>query len=181
MENVSIAAILTKAETTHRLEKREIVALLQADACESELYAAADRRRRFVGDDLHLRGLIEFSNRCGATASTADCVDNACVERRLAPDVIVRLATKARGYGYGPWCCSPARMPTPSTACVTSSGVSRRLLTVTLSVGEKPTEVYRAYRQAGADRYLLRIETTDRSLPRPDPGMEWENRPAART
>jgi len=182
MENVSIAAILTKAETTHRLEKREIVALLQADACESELYAAADRvRRRFVGDDVHLRGLIEFSNRCGRNCLYCGLRrDNACVERyRLAPDVIVRLATKARGYGYRTVVLQSGEDAwyTVDRMCDIIRRIKALGLTVTLSVGEKPTEVYRAYRQAGADRYLLRIETTDRDLYHAlDPGMEWENR-----
>ena len=50
-------------------------------------------------------------------------------------------------------------------------------LAVTLSIGEKSREEYLAYRQAGAERYLLRIETTDRDLyHRLDPGMSWENR-----
>ena len=35
---------------------------------------------------------------------------------------------------------------------------------ITLSFGEKSFEQYRAYKKAGADRYLLRIETADRAL-----------------
>ena len=50
-------------------------------------------------------------------------------------------------------------------------------MAVTLSIGEKTYEEYKAYRDAGADRYLLRIETTDRNLyHRLDPGMSWDNR-----
>ena len=48
---------------------------------------------------------------------------------------------------------------------------------VTLSLGEKTREEYAAYRRAGADRYLLRIETTDKALyEKMDPGMSWDNR-----
>lgn len=48
-------------------------------------------------------------------------------------------------------------------------------LALTLSIGEKAD--YRAYREAGANRFLLRIETTDKELyHRFDPGMSWEAR-----
>ena len=50
-------------------------------------------------------------------------------------------------------------------------------LAITLSIGEKSREQYRAYREAGADRYLLRIETTDRWLfEAMRPGSSFENR-----
>ena len=50
-------------------------------------------------------------------------------------------------------------------------------IAVTLSIGEKSYEEYKAYRDAGADRYLLRIETTDKDLyHRLDPRMSWDNR-----
>ena len=48
---------------------------------------------------------------------------------------------------------------------------------LTLSIGERSREEYAALRQAGADRYLLRIETTDKALyEQLDPGMSWDNR-----
>jgi biotin synthase len=37
-------------------------------------------------------------------------------------------------------------------------------LSVTVSAGEKTREIYKAYRQAGADRYLLRFETSSETL-----------------
>jgi biotin synthase len=50
-------------------------------------------------------------------------------------------------------------------------------LAITLSIGEKTEEEYQAYREAGADRYLLRIETTDQFLyEEMDPGMNHGNR-----
>ena len=48
---------------------------------------------------------------------------------------------------------------------------------VTLSVGERTYEDYKLWKEAGADRYLIRIETTDKDLyHRLDPGMSWQNR-----
>ena len=50
-------------------------------------------------------------------------------------------------------------------------------IAITLSVGEKDRDTYRLWHDAGADRYLLKIETTDESLyKRLHPGMSLENR-----
>ena len=50
-------------------------------------------------------------------------------------------------------------------------------LAITLSIGERPYEDYQAFKQAGADRYLLRVETTDKALyEKYNPNMSFENR-----
>ena len=41
---------------------------------------------------------------------------------------------------------------------------SRTELAITLSMGERDKSTYSAWREAGADRYLLRIETTDEKI-----------------
>jgi biotin synthase len=48
---------------------------------------------------------------------------------------------------------------------------------ITLSIGERSYEDYKAFREAGADRYLMRIETTDKDLyHKLDPNMSWQHR-----
>ena len=48
---------------------------------------------------------------------------------------------------------------------------------ITLSLGERSYDEYKAWKEAGADRYLIRIETTDKDLyHRLDPDMSWQNR-----
>ena len=48
---------------------------------------------------------------------------------------------------------------------------------MTLSIGERSFEDYKAFKDAGADRYLLRIETTDKELyKKMHPNMNFENR-----
>ena len=48
---------------------------------------------------------------------------------------------------------------------------------ITLSIGERTKEEYKAFKQAGADRFLLRIETTDPDLyAKMHPGMNHNNR-----
>ena len=49
----------------HSLSKAEITLLLHDNESVQQLFAVADRvRSQYVGDQVHLRGLIEFSNVC---------------------------------------------------------------------------------------------------------------------
>ena len=64
-----------------------------------------------------------------------------------------------------------------SSFCKLISDIKSLGCAVTLSIGEKTFDEYKAYREAGADRYLLRIETTDKNLySRLHPNMDWEKR-----
>ncbi|MEI6437817.1 MAG: [FeFe] hydrogenase H-cluster radical SAM maturase HydE [Candidatus Omnitrophota bacterium] len=134
------------------------------------LFARADRvRHEQVGDAVHLRGLIEFSNVCGK-----DCLycglrrSNKRVERyHMAVDEIVAAATQAASLGYqsvvlqsGENCQYPV-----DDMCRLVSRIKKDLaLAVTLSIGEKSRDEYAALKDAGADRYLLRFETSSEKL-----------------
>lgn len=177
-----IQALIKKAETTHELAKDEIVALLTDTKYEDEFFAAADQvRRKYVGDEVHLRGLIEFSNTCKQNCLYCGLRrDNKKVNRyRLEPDTIIDFAVKAKSYGYRTVVLQSGEDEwfDVNTMVAVIKQIKKLDLAITLSVGEKSREVYQAYRDAGADRYLLRIETTDKELyEKLDPGMSWDNR-----
>lgn len=182
MDEAARHALIDKAERTHRLAEAELAALLADDGATDELAAAADRvRRAFVSDEVHLRGLIEFSSYCRQNCLYCGLRrDNKNAQRyRLSPEEIVALAEKAKAAGY-----PTVVMQSGEDAWFTAErlaaivrDVKRLGLTVTLSVGERTTDEYRVLREAGADRFLLRIETTDRALyERLDPGMSHEDR-----
>ena len=175
--------LIEKAEKTHFLTRDELTALLQCDdETARKLFAAADRvRAAFVGDDVQLRGLIEFSNHC-----RNDCLycgirrDNRQAQRyRLDPDIIIAHAAAAAKLGF-----KTVVMQSGEDVWYTTDRMTRIIraikdmdMAVTLGIGEKSYEEYKAYRDAGADRYLLRIETTDKDLYRRlDPEMSWDNR-----
>ena len=176
--------LIEKAEKEHSLCEEELAELLASSAAEEPLAAAADRvRRKYVGDGVHLRGLIEFTNICRRSCFYCGLRrENERAERyRLRPQEIVRLAQNARGYGYrtvvlqggedGYW---HVERLAPILREIRALG-----LVITLSIGERTEEEYRALKEAGASRFLLRIETTDRELyERFDPGMSWEARRA---
>ena len=57
--------LIDKAENEHLLNIDELTALLESSEYDEALFSAADRvRKKYVGDEVHLRGLIEFSNIC---------------------------------------------------------------------------------------------------------------------
>lgn len=179
---MDIAAIIAKAEAAHRLTKAEIVALLADEDKSQDLFAAADRvRRQYVGDEVHLRGLIEFSNTCRQNCHYCGLRrDNRVIARyRLEPDTIIDFARKAVTYGYRTLVLQSGEDPyyTLDKLKYIISEIKKLDVAITLSIGEKTCDEYKALKEAGADRYLLRIETTDKALYEAlDPGMSFANR-----
>jgi biotin synthase len=135
-----------------------------------ELWARADAvRAEHVGNAIHLRGLIEVSNFC--VRSCAYCGLSACapgVERyRMPQEDILECARRAKDYGFGTVVMQGGEDPGITQAFMAST--IRRIkedtgLAITLSLGEREPEELRAWKEAGADRYLLRFETTDPEL-----------------
>ncbi len=173
--------LIIQAENTHQLKLQEIVSLLE-EKDSVPLFAAADRvRRKHIGDGVYIRGLIEFSSYC-----KNDCMycglrrSNAKAQRyRLSPAQIIEMAQKAVGYGYKTIVLQSGEDLWFSTdkICEILREIKKLDVAITLSIGEKTREEYAAYKQAGADRYLLRIETTDKELyEKLDPQMSFENR-----
>ncbi len=176
-----IDEILTCVAQTHTLLKEEIIRLLLLPDA-TALFAAADKiRRDFVGDGVYLRALIEFSNYCKNNCLYCGIrAGNTRVKRyRLTPEQIIQTAKQAVGYGYKTIVLQSGEDVwfDADKLCAIIQEIKKLDVAVTLSIGEKSREEYAAYRRAGADRYLLRIETTDKNLyEKLDPHMSWENR-----
>ncbi|MBN1546844.1 MAG: [FeFe] hydrogenase H-cluster radical SAM maturase HydE [Syntrophaceae bacterium] len=153
------------------MEKNEIAVFLKDPCRDVEVFKLADKVRRFwCGEEVYLRGIIEFSNHC-----CRNCVycglrrDNTELDRfRMAPEEIVNLAGKIAGLGIGTIVLQSGddfaydRL----TLCRVIENIKKKNngLAVTLSVGERPFDDYRAFRDAGADRYLLKHETASPEL-----------------
>ncbi|HOU54895.1 MAG TPA: [FeFe] hydrogenase H-cluster radical SAM maturase HydE [Myxococcota bacterium] len=126
-------------------------------------------RRREVGDEVHLRGLVEVSNRCvrdcaycGIAVSHRDLV-----RYRMTAEEVLACARMAARLGFGTVVLQGGEDYGLTREWV--AGVVRAIrqetpLAITLSLGERPDEDLIAWREAGADRYLLRFETTDQDL-----------------
>lgn len=174
--------ILEKAIETHSLNKTEIIGLLNSRTNTGDLFAAADLvRRKFVGVDVHLRGLIEFSNICKNNCLYCGLRrDNKSLERyRIDKNTILALAKHAKSMGVKTVVLQSGEDVYFDIPKMTEiiAGIKSFGLALTLSTGEKSFREYEAYRKAGADRFLIRIETTDKKLyEENDPGMSWERR-----
>jgi len=95
--------IIAKAQTTHNLNRQEILRLLKDSSVDDEIFSAADKvRKEYVGDEVHLRALIEFSNICKCRCKYCGLrFENDKIERyKLSPDEIFCFAKKAADYGY---------------------------------------------------------------------------------
>ena len=135
-----------------------------------ELWQWADTvRRENVGDEVHLRGLIEISNHCIRECGYCGIrFGNKELERyRMSEEEIMTCAGEAEQYGYGTVVLQSGEDYGIETKWFTN--LIRRIkketqLAVTLSLGERPDRDLETWRKAGADRYLLRFETSDDDL-----------------
>ncbi len=134
------------------------------------LYVRADETRRLhVGDEVHLRGLIEFSNHCRRRCGYCGLRrDNTAVTRyRMSREEILACAEAAAAFGYGTVVLQSGEDPGVTTEWM--EGLIRAIkkntpLAITLSLGERGDDELSRWREAGADRYLLRFETSNREL-----------------
>ncbi|MBP7146206.1 MAG: [FeFe] hydrogenase H-cluster radical SAM maturase HydE [Acidobacteria bacterium] len=135
-----------------------------------ELWEQADRvRREHVGDAVHLRGLIEISNfcvrRCGYCGLNA--AHTGLARYRMTDAEILSCAREAQRLGYGTVVLQAGEDPglgRDRVAQLVRQIKAGTGLAVTLSLGERPDADLAAWRRAGADRYLLRFETSNAAL-----------------
>ena len=135
-----------------------------------DLWQLADRtRQEYVGGEVHLRGLIELSNYCVRLCGYCGLrAGNAGLKRyRMSDDEILGCVRMAVGFGYGTVVLQSGEDPELTGRRI--ADLVRRIkaetpLAVTLSLGERGDEELAAWREAGADRYLLRFETSNRGL-----------------
>jgi len=171
------------ADATPDLGDIEYLLGLQSEADLRLLFDFADRiRARYCGDGILMRALVEFSSYCrNACLYCGLSRQNTCLER-------YRLTTEQVMEAVGHIVDSNIRTVVLQSGeddgldAEWLSEIIRRIkrcfdMAVTLSVGERTPEEYKKWKQAGADRYLLKIETTDRALYRSlHPQMSFDNR-----
>ncbi|HNV86286.1 MAG TPA: [FeFe] hydrogenase H-cluster radical SAM maturase HydE [Candidatus Omnitrophota bacterium] len=164
------------------MTRDEIVSWLICDD-PSPLYQRADAvRKEFCGDAIHKRAIIEFSNCC-----ERDC--HYCGIRRgnfgltryrMEDSQIFAAAQAAAALGYRTLVLQSGedRYDATDRICFLIRNIKKMTnCAITLCVGERTGEEYRAMREAGADRYLLKFETSDRDLFRAlRPGSSYDER-----
>ena len=161
----------------------EYLLVLEDEKEKAELFAYADSiRHDFVGDEILIRAIVEFSNVCRNTCFYCGLnKNNDKLQRyRLSKDEIIACIKNIASAGI--------------KTVVLQSGEDDDLdavwlkeiietiktdfnIAITLSVGQRTYDEYKMWRQAGADRYLLKIETSDKKLYESlHSGMSFESR-----
>ncbi|HOJ12641.1 MAG TPA: [FeFe] hydrogenase H-cluster radical SAM maturase HydE [Clostridiales bacterium] len=176
--------VINALEIEHNLTTKDLAYLISDNRTEiiPSILGAADRvRSKYVGNEVHLRGLIEFSNYCHNSCQYCGLRgSNKSIERyRMSASDIVETAEKAANLGLKTIVLQSGedKFYSVEVLCSVIEEIKKLDVAVTLSIGELATEDYANLKTAGADRFLLRIETTEPELyKRLHPGMSIENR-----
>jgi len=167
---LTIKEILDKEEYT----RENIIKLLKSTGEDRTLLfkRSAEIKEKYIGKKVWFRGLIEFSNVC-----SKDCLycgirkGNTNLTRyNLSDDEILTAAKFAFDNRYGSIALQSGELESPFVATRIENllykikELSNGELGVTLSVGEQEPEIYKKWYDAGAHRYLLRVEATNQSL-----------------
>ncbi len=155
----------------------------QENAIDQELYNFAGKiREKYTGNRIHLRGLIEFSNYCSRSCHYCGLHRfNKNLQRyRMSPEEIIATSIQAARSGYRTVVLQSGEDPYFSIQDYVKiiRAIKREVdIKITLAIGEKSFDSYRLLKASGADRYLLKHETSDPDLYRRlNPGMSLEYR-----
>jgi biotin synthase len=167
---LTIKEILDKEEFT----KENIIKLLESTGEDRTMLfkKSSEIKEKYIGNKVWFRGLIEFSNICGK-----DCLycgirkgNKNLTRYNLSDEEILAAAKFAYVNHYGSLALQSGELESPYVAdrienlLYKIKELSEGELGVTLSVGEQEPEVYKKWYDAGAHRYLLRVEATSQRL-----------------
>lgn len=164
------------------LTEEEIISLLVDSKNQHQLFKKADQvRQENVGNSVLLRGLIEFSNSCKNNCLYCGLrKDNIQLKRyNLSQEDVLCLVKNAVQLGLKTIVFQSGEnfVYSCDKLCRIIEQTKKFGVAVTLSIGEKSYQEYKAFRDSGADRYLMRIETTDQKVYHDlNPGMSWQHR-----
>ncbi len=166
----TVKRILNKKE----LEKPDLIRLLQSSEDERKLIfkKAAEIKEKFVGNKVYYRGLIEFSNLCGKNCFYCGIRSGNKNAHRyeLSEDEVLQAAKYAWENSFGSVVIQAGERSGKNFVGRIENLVrkikefSNGELGITLSLGEQTEETFRRWFDAGAHRYLLRIEVSNPDL-----------------
>jgi len=160
----------------------ELAWVIKNNELNERLFAVADEvRQKYLGREVYLRGIIEFSNYC-----KNDCLycgiraSNKKIKRyRMSVDEIVERAKLIAQMGIKTVVLQSGEDPYYTKEMISEmiQMIKRFKVAITLSVGERSFDEYKCWKELKADRYLMRHETADEELyKRLHPNDSFENR-----
>ncbi len=152
------------------MNKKEILEYLKSRKISPFLNEADKIRKSYCGDEVFIRGIIEFSNVC-----VRNCLycglrrDNKKIKRyRMQPEEIIECAFKIIEKGIKTIVLQSGDdfYYTREMIGGIISKIKKKYpwVAITLSIGERPLKEYKTFRDYGADRYLLKTETMNAKL-----------------
>lgn len=168
---MSIKDILNK----DNLDRNNLIKLMKIDN-DKDLQLlfnkAYEVKLKYIGKRVYYRGLVEFSNICIKNCKYCGIRrENDKVERfAMSKDDILESAKWVYENGYASMAlqsgerCDKEFIDFVEEILLDIKKMTNDGLGITLSVGEQNIETYEKWRRAGATRFLLRIESTNREL-----------------
>lgn len=170
MSSLNSKDLIDKLYIEHILSEDELLYLISNHSEETANYAAkkaSEISKSIFGNDIYIRGLIEFTNICKNNCYYCGIrADNSKADRyRLSKADILGLCDKGYILGFRTFVLQGGEDTyfDDDTLCDIISSIKDKYAdcAITLSVGERSYISYKRLYDAGADRYLLRHETAD--------------------
>ena len=149
-------------------EFRMLVACAEdPEAAELLTQEAVRIRKKHYGDKVYIRGLIEFTNYCRNDCGYCGIRRGNLHARRyrLSKEEILQCCEDGYALGFRTFVLQGGEdgwfTDERMADIIRAIRATYPDCAITLSIGERSYESYRLFREAGADRYLLRHETAD--------------------
>lgn len=161
-------SLINDIKNSNNFNDENILNILNSDEYDNELFIEADKiRREIYGEDVYIRGLIEFTNYC-----KNDCLycgirrsNLKCDRYRLSKKDIYKCCDTGYELGFRTYVLQGGEDMSFSDKdiCEIVYNIKTEYpdCAVTLSIGERSKKSYLDFKNAGADRYLLRHETAN--------------------
>lgn len=164
--------LLQHIKTGYIPSVQELTALLKDDDGDLMMYLfkIADKvTKELFRNEIHIRGIIEFSNycRCDCIYCGLNCKNKRIKRYRMMPEEIIDTATEAIEAGYKTLVLQSGE--DLWYTCEKISWIIKEIkalgdIAITLSVGEREFDDFKHWRKVGADRFLLKHETSNKTL-----------------
>ncbi len=158
--------LIEKLYKTHNLSDAEFYEIITENKYDEYIFKyAKEVRENVYGKDVYIRGLIEISNYCKNNCLYCGirCENHNPLRYRLSVDEIIECCQTGYDLGFRTFVLQGGEDLhfTDEIICKIITKIKNLYpdTAITLSLGEKSYESYKAYKDAGADRYLLRHET----------------------
>jgi biotin synthase len=171
MEHTLTDNILNKKEL-NRDDIKTLLLLNDSEDCEKLFNASSEIKKTFIGNKVHFRGLIEYSNICSKDCLYCGirCGNKSKQTYELSDEEVMEAVRYAMDSRFGSVVLQSGEISSkPHTKRISRlireiKHISNNQLGITLSLGEQTEDTYREWFEAGAHRYLLRIEVSNPAL-----------------